>query len=145
MIDAFDRRQLLETLASGLVFGSAASSSAGPGGEIPTRISFTEDGRLDRQPFGDLRVFLEGPTEQLKSLTVGSLELKPGQQPHPPHTHPEEEVMLITDGHGEISLGGKTTRVAPGTIMYAGSNRLHGIVNTSDKPLTFYFFKWIGK
>jgi hypothetical protein len=28
-------------------------------------------------------------------MTAGSLRLKPGMEPHPPHTHPEEEFMLI--------------------------------------------------
>ena len=53
--------------------------------------------------------------------------------------------MLITEGQGEISLEGRVTKVAPGSIMYAASNRLHGIVNTSDALLTFYYFKWLGK
>ena len=27
-------------------------------------------------------------------------------------------------------------------MMYAGANRLHGIVNTGRTPLLFYFYKW---
>jgi quercetin dioxygenase-like cupin family protein len=141
---------MLQTLAGGLLAGSRASSlstssSSSAGAEIPTALTFRENARLDRQPFGDLRVYLEGQTGQLKGLTVGSLELKPGQSPHPPHTHPEEEIMLITEGRGEISLEGRVTPVGPGAIMYAGSNRVHGVVNTGPSRLTFYYFKWIGK
>jgi mannose-6-phosphate isomerase-like protein (cupin superfamily) len=62
--------------------------------------------------------------------------------PHPPHRHPEEEFMVITEGSGEIEVSGKKTRVAPGTMMYCGSNRLHGITNTGKTPLLFYFYKW---
>lgn len=76
---------------------------------------------------------------------MGSLELKSGQSPHPPHTHPEEELMIVTEGHGEISLEGKVTRVTPGSVMYAASNRLHGIVNTSSATLTFFWVKWLAK
>jgi len=140
MIDQLNRRTALQTLAGGLLLRSAA-----PAAEIQDAVLSRDDGRLDAQPFGDLRVFLQGQTVGLKSLTFGSLELKPGQSPHAPHQHAEEEIMLITEGHGEITLSGKVSKVGPGSIMYADSNHVHGIVNTSDAPLTFYYFKWIGK
>ena len=98
--------------------------------------------KLVKEPFGDLRIYFEGSTDQLKSMTAGSLRLKPGMTPHPPHQHPEEEFMVITEGTGEISLGGKITKVAPGAMMYCAANRLHGIVNTGKSPLLFYFYKW---
>lgn len=106
------RRNLLQTLAGSLLLASAA-----PASQIPDEVVPKEKAKLNTQPFGDLRVFLEGNTEQLKSLTVGSLELKPGRTPHPPHRHPEEEIMLIAEGPGEISLEGKVTKVGPGTVM----------------------------
>jgi quercetin dioxygenase-like cupin family protein len=62
--------------------------------------------------------------------------------PHPPHEHPEEEFMVVTEGTGEISLDGKVTLAGPGSIMYCGAGRLHGITNTGKTPLLFYFFKW---
>ena len=58
-----------------------------------------------------------GPTDQVQSMTAGSLRLKPGMSPHPPHQHPEEEFMVITEGSGEITVAGKKTSVAPGLIM----------------------------
>ncbi len=140
MLDEPNRRTILQTLAGGLLLSPALSAA-----EIPDAVLSKDDGRLNVQPFGNLRVFLEGQTVGLKSLTVGSLELKAGQSPHLPHQHPEEEIMLITEGHGEITLDGKVTKVASGSIMYAGSNHVHGIVNTSEAPLTFYYFKWIGR
>jgi mannose-6-phosphate isomerase-like protein (cupin superfamily) len=75
-------------------------------------------------------------------MTAGSLLLKAGQSPHPPHQHPEEEFMVVTEGTGEISIDGKITKVGPGAMMYCGANKLHGIVNTGKKPLLFYFYKW---
>ena len=139
MMNPLNRRTLFQTLAGGILLARVGRSA-----EIPTALISAQSGKLNSESFGDLRVFMEGNTGQLKSLVVGSLELKPGQSPHPPHTHPEEEIMLITEGHGEISLEGKVAKVGPGTLMYAGSNREHGIVNTSSAPLTFYYFKWVG-
>jgi mannose-6-phosphate isomerase-like protein (cupin superfamily) len=75
-------------------------------------------------------------------MTAGSLLLKPGMTPHPPHQHPEEEFMVITEGSGEIVLDGKTYPVRPGAMMYCAANKTHGIVNTGKTPLLFYFYKW---
>ncbi len=98
---------------------------------------------LTREPFGDLRIYFEGPTDLLKAMTAGSLKLNAGMTPHPPHQHPEEEFMVITEGTGELLVDGKTTQVGPGAMMYCAANKLHGIVNTGKTPMLFYFYKWL--
>jgi len=89
-----------------------------------------------------LRIYFEGSTNQIRSMTAGSLKLKPGMTPHAPHEHPEEEFMVVTEGSGEIFVDGKTTAVAAGSMMYCAANKLHGIKNTGKTPLLFYFYKW---
>jgi mannose-6-phosphate isomerase-like protein (cupin superfamily) len=93
------------------------------------------------------RVFVHynGPTDQLSGMCTGMAVLDPGATPHPPHRHPEEEFMIVAAGTGEIECDGKTTQVAPGSIMYCAGNVLHGIVNTGKVPLTFYWSKWLAK
>jgi quercetin dioxygenase-like cupin family protein len=98
--------------------------------------------KLTRESFGELRIYYTGPTEQLSSMTAGSLHLKAGMSPHPPHQHPEEEFMVITEGTGEIRVEGQTIKVGRGSMMYCAGNRMHGIVNTGQAPLLFYFYKW---
>ena len=97
---------------------------------------------LQRQDFGDLRIYFDGATDQLRSLTIGSLSLKPGREPHPPHQHPEEEIMSVAEGNGEILAGGKWSPVGPGSIMFCAGNAVHGIRNTGSVPLLFYYSKW---
>ena len=111
-------------------------------GKLPNATIDPEHTKLTREPFGDLRIYFEGPTDQVKSMTAGSLLLKAGMTPHAPHTHPEEEFMVITEGTGEISVDGKVTRIGPGSMMYCAAGHLHGIVNTGKTPLLFYFYKW---
>ena len=127
---------------AGLNALAAMAGAATAGAKIPTSTLGAEQAKLSKEPFGDLRIYFEGPTDQVKSMTAGSLLLKAGMQPHPPHQHPEEEFMVITQGTGEISMDGKITKVGPGSMMYAASQRLHGIVNTGKTPLLFYFYKW---
>jgi len=91
------------------------------------------------------RVFVHynGPTDQLNGLCAGMAVLEPGASPHPPHRHPEEELLIIAGGTGEIECGGKLTQVGPGDIMYCAGDVLHGVTNTGPVPLTFYWSKWL--
>ena len=109
---------------------------------LPNSTMDAAQARLTREAFGDLRIYFDGPTAQVKSMTAGSLRLKPGMSPHPPHQHPEEEFMVITEGTGEITVEGRMSKVGPGTMMYCAAGKLHGITNTGKTPLLFYFYKW---
>ena len=100
---------------------------------------------MTKQAFGDICIYWEGATDQIKSMTAGSLRLKPGMSPHPPHMHAEEEFLVITEGSGDITVEGKVTKVGPGTMMYCAGNTLHGITNTGDGPMTFFWSKWVAK
>ena len=122
--------------------GVPALAAFGSAGRLPNRTLDAPGAKLTREAFGDLRIYFDGPTGQLKSMTAGSLLLKPGMTPHAPHQHPEEEFMVITEGTGEIVVDGKTSKAGPGTMMYCEAGRLHGIVNTGKSPLLFYFYKW---
>lgn len=133
------RRDVLAFAAAAL---PAAIPLAGAAGKLPNAVFDAKNSKLTRESFGDLHIYFDGPTDQLKAMTAGSLLLKPGMSPHPPHQHPEEEFMVITEGSGEISMDGKVTKVGPGSMMYAAGNQLHGIVNTGKSPLLFYFYKW---
>lgn len=102
---------------------------------------------LDSEYVSGCRVFVHfnGPTDMLSGMCTGMAVLDPGASPHPPHRHPEEEFLIVSEGTGEIECDGKTTHVGPGAIMYCAGNVLHGIVNTGKVPMTFYWSKWLAK
>jgi quercetin dioxygenase-like cupin family protein len=134
------RRDLLTLAGIGAIAGFFPRANAA--GKLTNSVAAAGNATLTKETFGDLRIYFDGPTDQLKSMTAGSLLLKPGQQPHPPHQHEEEEFMVVTEGTGEFSVEGKVTKAGPATMLYSGGNKLHGIVNTGSKPLMFYFYKW---
>ena len=131
-----NRRDLLK-----LAGIQAALASAAPAA-IPNTVLASGKAKLTKEPFGDLRIYFEGPTDQVRSMTAGSLLLKAGMTPHEPHQHPKEEFMVITEGTGEITIDGKLLKAGPGSMMYCAAGKLHGIVNTGKTPLLFYFYKW---
>ena len=90
-------------------------------------------------------VHFNGPTVQLAALASGFVTLDPGAQPHPPHRHPEEEIMIVGEGTGEFSINGVATQVMRGDMVFAESNVLHGVRNTGQTQMMFYIIKTMGK
>jgi mannose-6-phosphate isomerase-like protein (cupin superfamily) len=90
-------------------------------------------------------VYLLGDTPGSTGFVTGRFVLEPGKTPHAPHTHVEEEVMVIESGTGEIFCDGKTTKIGPGSVMYTTPNAPHGITNTGETPIVFYYIKWHGR
>lgn len=109
----------------------------------PDAVFTLNNGRTEHHSFGDNTVYFEGKTAQLKSMTAGSLLLKPGHEPHPPHQHPEEEILLITEGTATILVHGKESSVPAGSMMYCEGNQLHGVKNASAAPMRFFYIKWL--
>lgn len=142
MIFRMEKRRDILKLAS-LSAAVALPTFGADESHLPNEVVQATDAKLTREPFGDLRVFFEGPTSQLKSITAGSLLLKPGMEPHPPHQHPEEEFMIVTEGTGEVLVAGRKFTVGPGSMMYCESNQLHGVKNTGAQPLLFYYYKFL--
>jgi quercetin dioxygenase-like cupin family protein len=142
MIPMAKRREFIRYGGLSALAGLSSLASAN-GSMLPDKVIDASNTKVTHETFGDLRVFFEGPTAQLKSVTAGSLLLKPGMEPHPPHQHPEEEFMIVTEGAGEILVGGKKVKVTPGSMMYCESNKLHGVKNTGTQPLLFYYYKFL--
>ncbi len=127
------------------MLGAALAAAGAPSAQakVADNVLGSEKAQKLEHPFGVQHIYYQGLTDMLQVFEAGSLDLKSGMSPHPPHKHPEEEIMIVTEGSGEISVEGEITKVGPGSMMFTGANRLHGIVNTGKTPLMFYYFKWL--
>ena len=91
-----------------------------------------------------------GTTPAVNEMRCHVSVLDPGQQPHPPHRHDDEEILLILDGQCELVLEdvnapGATVReqVRRGMFAYYPAGFAHTLENTSSAPVTYLMFKWI--
>src|SRR5262245_45359504 len=60
-----------------------------------------------RGDWGEWRRYFRGDTYGTKDMVVLAVTLKPGQAPHPPHQHADEEFMILAEGSGTWHLDGK--------------------------------------
>lgn len=81
----------------------------------------------------------------MADLATGSWRIQPGKSPHDVHRHPEEELLIFTEGTGEIVIAGVRQPVKPGSVMYCAANVLHGVFNGPSSEMLFYFVKWRAK
>lgn len=135
------RRDMIATMTTAL-FASGAAPAAG---SIGPWIKTPKDAKAITTPFGEAHIYFKGETDQLRLLELLSVRVNPGLSPHPPHEHPEEELLLVVEGKGEFLLDGKASPCSAGTMLYATAGHLHGFKNTGSEPLTVHVFKWAPK
>ncbi len=68
--------------------------------------------------------------------------LNAGLTSHDPHTHIAEEIVLIIEGNTEMIIGDTICKANQGDLYFLGSNVLHGIKNTGDKPAIYFAYQW---
>jgi quercetin dioxygenase-like cupin family protein len=112
---------------------------------LPSALIRAEDAVPTRGDWGEWRRYFRGQTYGTKDMVVLVVTLKPGQAPHPPHRHSEEELMILAEGAGTWSLDGKESPARKGDVVYAAPWSVHGLKSTSDAPLTYYMVKWNNK
>lgn len=94
------------------------------------------------QKTGSRRQFFQAPTATLDELECHVTTLNPGESPHQPHKHPEEEIMIVKEGTVEALVNGQLRRVGPGSVIFQASNQLHSLRNVGQTPATYHVFKW---
>ncbi len=101
-----------------------------------------EKAEVKTEPWGGLRIAQTGETYGVKDLLSAHVTLAPGQEPHPPHQHAEEEILVLVEGEGVWILNGKETPARKGDVVYIAPWDMHGMKNTGTKPFVFYVAKW---
>ena len=91
---------------------------------------------------GGGRQFFDRATAMLNRFDIHVTTLNVGQQSHDPHTHVNEEIILMIDGNAEERIGDKKELAKPGDVIRLGSKVLHNITNIGNKPCQYYAIQW---
>jgi len=84
-----------------------------------------------------------GSTFTTPEFTAGVTDLPPDGWLGP-HRHEPAEIYYVLDGEGTLNLDGEDHLVTAGTAAYIPSNSEHGIRNTGDGPLRFFYAFAVG-
>jgi len=82
------------------------------------------------------------PTATLDELEMHVTFLPAGQSPHPPHKHPDEEVVIIKEGTVDVMVNGETKRLGPGAVIFQAANQMHGLKNVGTTTAVYHVIKW---
>jgi quercetin dioxygenase-like cupin family protein len=138
-------RRVLLALLAGIAIGVAV---AAPGQSAPSVLSSTAISWEDIQgkPAGtgvtQARQVFRDPTATLDELEMHVSTLPAGKSPHPPHKHPDEEIIVIKEGTVEALVNGQTRRVGPGSVIFQASNQMHTLQNVGDTPAVYHVIRW---
>jgi mannose-6-phosphate isomerase-like protein (cupin superfamily) len=91
---------------------------------------------------GAVRNFFQAPTATLDELECHVTTLNPGESPHPPHKHADEELIIVKEGTVEALVNGQMKRVGPGSVIFQASNQMHSIRNVGQGPATYHVIRW---
>ena len=90
-----------------------------------------------------------GSTRCLDEFSSHMSILSPEITPHEPHSHQEEELLIMLSGEADIvrpdkEIANIETReiIRPGSFVYYPAFQPHTIHNVSKKPATYLMFKW---
>jgi quercetin dioxygenase-like cupin family protein len=99
--------------------------------------------KLVAQPtkVGARRGVVDAPTITLTNFECHVTTINPGEAPHAAHRHPDEEIIVLREGTLEVTINGQTQRAGPGSILFYGSNDLHGMRNVGDVPATYHVIR----
>ena len=98
--------------------------------------------QVHKTAVGESRSIVKGPTATLDELEMHVTTLNPGMEPHPPHRHPNEELVLLDKGTVEALVDGQWKRVGPGSVIFNASNVLHGLRNVGSTPAQYHVVSW---
>lgn len=91
---------------------------------------------------GQRREFFNKPTSQLVKFEMHTTALNPGLDSHPPHTHKEEEIILILKGNVTMHIGDNFYKARPGDVIFLSSGVSHALMNTGNEQCEYFAFQW---
>jgi (S)-ureidoglycine aminohydrolase len=91
---------------------------------------------------GGVRQFFDRPTAMFNRFDIHVTQLNVGFKSHEPHTHVNEEIILMLDGNAEVQIGTTHQKANPGDVVLYGSNILHNITNIGSIPCLYFAIQW---
>jgi quercetin dioxygenase-like cupin family protein len=136
------RRDLVVTLVTACgVLGAGAAARTAP--SVLTSAVFDWNAmRAEPTDAGEVRHVFRTATATLDELECHVTTLKAGAKSHPPHVHPNEEVLIIREGNVEVFYQNAWHPAGPGSVIFLTGTDPHGLRNAGTTAATYHVLAW---
>jgi mannose-6-phosphate isomerase-like protein (cupin superfamily) len=97
-----------------------------------------EDLTSQKEANETFRPILDGMTRNGVHLHVHEVFLLPGSSPQHAHHHQQEEMFLVSEGEVQVTIGGNTTKLGPGSAAFVAAGDQHQIANVGTRPAQYF-------
>lgn len=91
---------------------------------------------------GGVRQLFDRQTEMLNRFDIHVTTLNTGNKSHDPHTHTNEEIILMMEGNAEMQIGTDHQKANPGDVVLLNSNVLHNLTNIGTTACLYFAIQW---
>ena len=91
---------------------------------------------------GYRRNFFNRATSQLNQFEMHTTALNADSISHAPHTHVQEEIILVLRGNVEMFIDGKYYKASAGDLFFVSSNVPHNLKNIGKEQCEYFAFQW---
>ncbi len=140
-METLDRRSLFAAMGALAALGSVAEAAPEAAGATLSQSKVLKYADLPLRKFpngGEQRRVMVGTLPTGEFIEIHETLLPAGEMPHPPHKHPNTEILFIQTGNVEyIDDDGSRIPAGPGDIVFTASNKTHGLKNVGTTPSTY--------
>lgn len=136
------RRDIYTALIASTATLACVSVAQNSAGLLDSTAWKWEDMQAKKTDVGELRQVVRQPTRTLDELEMHITTLNPRTTSHPPHTHPNEEMVIVREGTLQAHVNGKEVVVGPGSVLFYASMQPHGVKNIGETPATYFVINW---
>jgi len=86
--------------------------------------------------------YFDRPTASCTDFEVHATSLNTGVNSHAPHTHVQEEIILMLQGNAIMHIDGKDYKSSVGDVIFLDSEVPHGLTNSGSEPCEYFAFQW---
>ncbi|HTL67782.1 MAG TPA: cupin domain-containing protein [Lacunisphaera sp.] len=138
----FPRFVLLLPLLAAMSLSGQEKPAAVPPPVFGSRVVHFAELKAFDTGVGERRDVANNPTATLERFECHISVLNPSRISHPPHTHPQEELIILREGTLDVNANGKVRRVGPGAFFFFRSNNPHNVSNNGAVPAKYFVFNF---
>lgn len=100
------------------------------------------EANVEKTDRGFRRQQFNQPTVLFQQFDMHATTLNQGQVSHAPHTHIQEEIIIVRKGNIEMQIGDTFTKAVPGDLIFLNSQVSHALKNVSKGACEYFAFQW---